>query len=105
MDELALRRFNRAAASVARKLAQYDKALMQLNEAALSLEALLNTQIDMIERVSGETASTQKIRAEIAQAWNVFNDDKAIPAIEAVLQHFDTASVELGELVGALPKK
>jgi hypothetical protein len=105
MDELARKRFDRVTASVARNLAQYDKALMELNEAALTLEALLNTQIDMIERASGENATTLKIRSEIAEAWKVFNDVTAVPAIEAVLQHFDTASVELGELVGALPKK
>ncbi len=104
VNELAKRRFERMAGLIATAQNRYEEHMRGLNKEAAELERLLSSFIHDLERTGGVTTETTRIRSEVQAALKVFEDPHVIPALDAANQHFDTAAVELAQLVEALPK-
>ena len=76
----------------------------ELNDSAQLMYTLLSGNLDLIERaLGGATPETIRMRSEVEQAWSALTADTVMPALEAVIEHFSTASTDLARYVGSLP--
>lgn len=104
MDDLSKRRFERQAHKINARLVALEEHLRGINHQAAELHRLLSDQLDTIERVTGPTDETRRIRREIDQMMMLFEEDAAVmPALDALGMIFDEASISLAALAGALP--
>ena len=101
MDDLARRRFELIANSVAVNQNRFELAMRELNDSTQTLQALVGAQLDALERITGMTPDITRIRSEADAGVSTF--ETAVAAIDAVKQHLDSAAVELARLVGAIP--
>jgi len=100
VDEVARRRFVQIAGAIARSHGRFVQAMVDLNDAANTQHALLDAQLDALERVGGQTTDSTLIRNEVAAAMATFTG--AADQVEAVMHHLDDAAVRVARLVGAL---
>ncbi len=104
LDEIAKRRFHRIAGQIGKAQNRLESHIRGLHGEAGTLSRLLEDYLEGLERITGVTPETARIRHEIETALAVFADPRVVPAIDAVQQHLDIAATELAQLVGALPK-
>lgn len=105
MDELAKKRFDKKADIIGKHLGAFSLGLAAIKKAAPALRSHLYAHIDSVERVSGITPETVAIRNEIRAAWKVYKSKEAMPAVESVIQSFDSVANELAQLAGSLKKE
>lgn len=104
IDELAKRRFERIAGLIASAQVRYEEHMRGINNEAAELERLLRDFIAGLEKINGPTTESTKISNELDAALNIFVDPQVMSALDAANQYFDTAAIELAQLVSALPK-